>query len=337
MYKIIFCNDGVMRVRKDYDNYCYPFMSLQKFQNKDDSTFIINNLKKTVIFEDKLTVFTFLKCLEPWVKTFEKITNVNISEYISECRKPSTIDETLSYITIKYITEISPEVEFEDNELDDLSNPLEWINLKHKKRLSGKWSIDSYYNVTGHSLGNHEHYCIDHTPFNKLANLPVYLDMQQYLYIDSFHLKEFKLNNEIKLFGSIPLNGNTLVLGPKFHTLYDVINGFFHWIPSSTSTRDDFVNKLLTIKNNIEFEVDSHNKVNKEGENPKVIISEHAFDDLIENSSLENNYWDEFKIFDRQINKVFKIGEVVEAKCPEERFLNTIIEPNQKTNPTEFL
>lgn len=345
-YDIYFCNDGILRAKYTDKSPMIPLKFIQKELEQSDLTFWVRWWENNVYFEKGLTLGKFLICLEPWTKFWSEITLKNIGAYIAEVRKPYDIsknkEKPLSWIGISYYTEIDPDVEFKKDDDDLLDRDFgAWLNSPKESKLTGDWNIHSSYRVSGFIDGEEEQYSIDFTPMNELANLPIFLNNKQLLYVSDWRMKKF-FDNKDPLFAENPFgvvslerNGHEVRFfeGEKYHKMRDVIEGFFWWMYAEPSTRDDFSEDLKDALNEIKDtkEIDENIKEKEssvessEDKKMEVRIAPGAFDSLIAKSEREKDFWqDLLSVATKNNDVVLKIGLTAKAEPPESRYFGYI-------------
>lgn len=335
---LYFCKDGIMRSKGLDKQPLIPIKTIQTIMEEDDLTFWFGNWNAYVKFEKGLTLNKFLQNLEPWVDFFSKYTHVNISEYIKESKKPTLVNDDKSeidWISIQYITDIDSAIEYEKSpsEREDL---LSWINEPKNRRLTGKWEVDAHYKVTGYKYGEEEHYSIDHTPFNKMANCEIVLDPNNYVIFSNYNYKSHFEKDLVRedAYGFVNYGKSKVLLGNKEHRLKDVVEAFFWWLPATTERRDNFVNHLIELKTLVDSDLrelknEKEEEVTEDNEETnkkmKIHFAEGAFDSLVEDSEHQYDYWTSmFEAAKKDKTAVLKLGEFIEQPNPEVRMFNTI-------------
>lgn len=389
-FTIYFCADGILRAKFSDNKPMIPLKFLQNESGKDDFQFWVCWWKNPVLFEDGLTFGKFLICLEPWSQFWSDMTDINLKSYFTELRKPLIVNNNhnpeidnrqFDWVNIVYRSELEPTTEYlkEEQEIEDLQ---EWFNSPKTQRLTGKWSLQSSYVINGFHIGEAEHYSINYTPLNELANVPLYLAKDHQITISDFDLKRI-LGSKAEFFKKNTFGVNTVVskgfknkkyeikflIEEKRHTLREMIEGFFHWMYREPATRDDFIETLKEIKDNLTLEPDvlsqssdiettqdnfehtsnviAINSKNISSENNhelsqdidnaglEIKVAPGAFSPLVESLERDNDYWEEMiSNAAKDPNVILKIGQVTLAEQPENRIFNLIIDPNDpKANP----
>jgi len=354
-FQLYFCADGILRAKFSDDKPMIPVKFI--YDNSDfaenDFKFWTRWWKYNVYFEEGLTVGKFLSCLEPWAEFWGDITGKDVREYIKEACHPviikkSTSDKlSLDWVGLFYYNKIEAEIEYFDEDDNFFEKDInEWINKPQNARLTGKWNIYSGYNLSGFINGKKEEYCIDHTPMNKLYNIPFILSDKQILYFnnlqfvnDNFNIKTDHVLDK-NAFGVCEINNIRFVVGKKYHTMRNVIEGFFFGMHQTPSHRQDFLRQLKNINDEIKQTEKDLNKNDRNTEitnnkkSIKINITPNAFNPIITKIERDAEYWEHMLKLARYDNVVLRIGKINLAKEPENRFLNYIIDHNDKlANP----
>jgi len=369
-FKIYFCNDGVMRAKFSEDKPMIPVKFLQKNSpnSENDFKFWCHWWESNVYFEDGMTIGKFLLCLEPWAEFWSDLTGKRVDEYIKEVRKPFVIKEEkekpMDWVGLFYYGESEADLEYKHDDEDDnfMKDINKWLNEEKNIRLTGQWNIHGAYKLSGFVTGEQEHYCIDYTPMNELANTPFFLSPRQWLCFPDWHIKRV-LGNETNhifkddAFGICLVEGMRFMIGEKTHSLRGVVEGFFWWMHSNPTRRQEFVDDLKDRKDSLEeldfeeneevesnvismFKNEETTEVGGEEKKLKVKVVPGAFDSMIESFSREKEYWEtmlELAKLDDEV--VLKIGKTSLAVEPENRLFRNIVDPEDKLanpQPTEY-
>lgn len=272
-FSIYFCNDGILRVKLSTDSPAIPMTFIQKNSSLNDFKFWVKWWNNYVFFEEGLTVAKFLLCLEPWAEFWSDMINIDILAYIDEVKKPILINEqhdSIDWIEISYCHELTPNVNHGEMDLDDLEN---WFNSPKNTNLTGKWNFSSYYKTSGFKLNLEEHYAIDFIPLYKLANVPLVLNDKQFIYIhDNYMDKIIGKNKFLKpnAFGVCKKNNIKFLTGEKYHTVKNVIGGFFLHFDYSPKSRD----QTIEIIQESLASITEHSNRNNLTKNKENIVSE---------------------------------------------------------------
>lgn len=263
-FRIYFCADGILRASFSKEKPMIPLKFLQEngSQKDNDLRFWVKWWESYVVFEEGLTVGKFLQCLEPWSEFWQDITGKDVGAYAKEARTPLSVEDTsegLDWVSLSYNTEVCPNVDYhEDSEAKADESFEDWLNAPMKKRLTGMWDIHSSYKLSGFTKGENEQYCIDYSPMNRLANLPFVLSQKHVLHISQFKLKRYFKNTNDAIFkddafGICSLHeGKTQYLvGEREHRMREVVEGFFWWLPGNPTKRKNFIDRVLSQKDEI--------------------------------------------------------------------------------------
>lgn len=177
-YEIIFCSDGILRFKYTEKSKMFPAKFIQEKIQKTDMSFWFEFWNNNTFFEKDLTIGNFLKCLEPWQDFLSQFTGKKVNEYILESKKLVNIKEKdfkLDWISLNYITEINPKIEYEKSSIEEMKNFEKWLNTPKDRKLTGYFDIDSFYKLTGYKIGEQEQYCVEYSSMSDLKNIPFVL------------------------------------------------------------------------------------------------------------------------------------------------------------------
>ncbi len=364
-FDIYFCNDGILRARYTDSYPMVPLSFIQTEEKLSDLSFWVRWWENTVYFEEGLTVSKFLMCLEPWKKFWSEITLKDVSAYIEEARKPTLVSKQetkLDWIDLSYYTEVDPRKEFLDTEEDEELMKRDftaWINSEKNSRLTGDWEIHSAYKVTGYILNEDEHYSIDYSPMNELANIPIVLNDKHIMIFSGWKFNNFFDENPVFKEGAFGIsylnnNPNQYLLGKKYHRMRDVVEGFFWWLCYSPISRNDFVDSLKDSLNEIKelreeqdndkvislYDVKNKKESDKDSEKLKVEVAPGAFSSMISQFERDKDYWNNLLKKAKKESVILKIGEPKKTIPLENRIYNHVIKEDVDVNfypkPTEF-
>lgn len=227
--KIIFCNDGVLRIPNIDNKYYIALYYLQNIDNQDDALFWGKYGKHSVTFEDGLTLSNFFKCLEPWKDYLTKILDKDFLSYLSEIRKPSSIDSSIVQINFEKNLELFPEIIYPEAELEkpELTNNCIFKQFLEVKALSEDGSQKTIY----------------HQKLNLFSNTPIFLNKNSKFIFDEFFTSKYNksqhiLNDEAnQVHKELSLPYSYLNIKVDF-SLNEVVEGFFKNLDFSTEQRD---------------------------------------------------------------------------------------------------
>jgi hypothetical protein len=366
-FQLYFCADGILRAKLNDNKPMIPLKFLQENSSTKDNDFRFwaRWWESSTYFESGLTVGKFLSCLEPWGEFWSDFTGKDVVEYIKESRRPTVVkdnedgEDPLSWVGLSYYTEVNPSIEYGDE--DSIENMLEdlddWFNRAKKTRLTGEWEMYGSYKLSGYVEGKDEQYSIDYTPMNKLANLPFILNDKQVLYFCNWKMPQILGEGKEHFFKEDAFglcktkDGFTqFLIGEKYHNIRDIVEGFFWWFHATPTSRNDFMEDLLSRKmvyeDSIEIDLDEEEEKesnvvslfgkeieypedaveNTESDKKKVVVASNAFSPIVEKLSRESQYWEDMlEIASKENEVVLKIGKTEEAKVPEKRIFGHII------------
>jgi hypothetical protein len=309
-FDIYFCADGILRAKFNDNKPMIPIKFLQDNGNYkgNDFRFWACWWECNTYFEADLTVGKFLSCLEPWGEFWSDFIGKDIISYIKESRHPIAVidkehdEKPLTWVSLAYHTDLSPISEYLDNEsFDDiLEENKELLNQPRLlSRLTGEWEIYSSYKVSGFAEGQEEQYSIDFSPMNKLVNLPIVLSDKHVLYFSNWKLNQILGSSKDQFFQENAFG------------LCSIKDGFTKFvIGNKTHNIRDIVKGFF-----LRLQSSSTNRNNS--------------------VDAQQGYWEEMleKAY-RQNNVILKIGKTKEAKAPEKRVFNYIInDDNDPAHP----
>lgn len=298
--KIIFCNDGVLRTPNIDNKYYIALYYLQNIDNQDDLSFWGKYSKYSVIFENGLTLSNFLKCIEPWQEFLSKKLNKDISSYLIEIRKPSSIDESIINITFERNLELFPQIVYPEDESE-------------KPYLTNNCIFQQGLAIKAVSQDNSEK-TIYHQKLNLFSNTPIFLNKTSKFIFDEFFTAKYSKSQHILNDEAIQVNKESslpysyLNINTDF-SLSEVVEGFFQNFDYSTTERDQRNEEILGAIN--------ETLANSNYSQKQMILIE---DLLLEQRELskelinDNLTEDIFKKALKNDNNIIRIGTIEEAK-----------------------
>lgn len=180
-------------------------------------------------FEDGLTLSNFFKCLEPWKDYLTKILDKDFLSYLSEIRKPSSIDSSIVQINFEKNLELFPEIIYPEAELEkpELTNNCIFKQFLEVKALFEDGSQKTIY----------------HQKLNLFSNTPIFLNKNSKFIFDEFFTSKYNksqhiLNDEAnQVHKELSLPYSYLNIKVDF-SLNEVVEGFFKNLDFSTEQRD---------------------------------------------------------------------------------------------------
>lgn len=382
-YIICFCADGVLRAKYSDSTPMLPMQFIQKNSEyaENDLRYWVENWDNIVLFEEGLTISSFLFCLEPWVNFWSDLTRINIKEYLKEVRKPAIVkDNDQSWISLAYYTEYNLFSSYEEDENDDQlfeEDMNAWFDAPRLTSLSSKWDISSGYSVSHYQLGKDQNVAMEHTSFNEIANVKLILVEDHKVMFHDLGIRQYFGDKDDQLFQQDAFGINTLnhhvplkfLVGRKYHTMREVVEGFFNWMYKDPVTRDKLAEDLTEVANYALEEIIADNSIEVENNNVVSLFKENHVNNNIttlvpnatvinmidhkketkenqltgairednENMSEEDIFWN--TMLNRAkttTNTVLKIGLFKEGLPPENRMYDEIIDPNdEKANPQD--
>jgi hypothetical protein len=336
-FDLYFCNDGVLRAKISDKKPLLPLSFIQAKSEKSDLRFWSYWWGCNTYFEDGLTIATFLECLEPWKDFWGEFIGKDIGAYIKEARKPIIVKEknSIDWIGLSFKTEISPDISYEREGNEDL---LAWINSDKKIKFNGDWEVDGYYQLSGYKNGYVEHYSVDSMAMNEIANIPLYLNNKQFIYVSDYKIEDLLSEDKVLLnktgFGIREIKNENpdkksfkYIRANKESSFRDIVEGFFWWFASNPIRREEFNED---IKKSIEECDWFNNRIDKEDVNKEIIskveIAPNAFSGIIKETNRKTDYWEEMIELAKQENIMLKIGKYSSVGFPENRIFANIVQ-----------
>lgn len=359
-FTLVFCADGHLRVRNG-KNPLVPLKTFQEESGRNDLAFMASWWEEPLIFEQGLTIGTFLNGLAPWADFWSDFLQKDVGAYIAESKKPVPVekDRDLWYAMLSYVVEY--DVDFRSNKtMADFDSFTDYLNDDTPPTILPFWSSGSGYRLSGYKKGEIEQYSIDHSPMNELAHMPLVLNHYEILVSSDFMLNKHGLKKQtlvnpkaIGLRKTSKARGKqafTYVLGERHHRLRDVVEAFFWWFARTPEGRDRFndvihesvealdreratekesteeTSKVVPISEDVEVPVNEETSDTDEPKKMKVAIAEGAFDGLIAHSKWEDELFAKALSRAKKSRATLKIGKVQEQPLPEKRVFGYIVE-----------
>lgn len=306
--KIVFCNDGVLRFQSSYDDKrLLPLASIQVALDHDPAIMILSHLDHGVLLQSGSTIGTFLLCLEPWAKEISALTDRDVQSYISEIRKPSSVENAFDRIEIRHRTHVSramvhdpcpPDVDF-----------LDWLNRPRDLKWSNTWNVDSVYDICGYCEGDDSNYSIS-TNIHKLKNVPLVINRQSLLVeSQSSAIPQKPLFQQTD--GAFTIDGRSMVavnadleVSLTFQELIATVisHGLWYNTPQGCDRHRELLEAMSerVREELIEAETDDamadealpEDEDADESSVKKVVIAPGAFDSVIQHTNREVDEWD---------------------------------------------
>ncbi|TCL06637.1 hypothetical protein [Sodalis ligni] len=332
---LIFCKDSILRFRSDYDDLtAVPLLSIQDCLEEENALFLLQYFRHRVIIEEGTTLSDMFLAIEPWAGVLAAYLDIDVRAYIDEIRKPSQVEAIFDWIGIQKVTSVHRAYQHPDiHDGEDLTSYFnrERIPTKH-------FDIEAACTANGYKNGDKEHYSIS-GDIHTIKNVPVVISDRQIL-VSYGQDKNNLLNHRHA--GVVVNNKTTYIQGGIAFSLNEVMealfnDGLFYFSPQIASHDMAKIKEMAEIIEKNEDEsreaalysgIDEEEKleaVNK----IKVEIAEGAFDPMIDHMESEQAYWQYVKsLCDSNSELPIRIGQIDEAKSPEHRFYNFIMDDN---------
>lgn len=332
MEYLVFSSDGVLRVNINEKKVSLPLSFLKEQSSMSELRFMSYWLSKKVLFEEGLTIGTFLICLEPFKKYLNEYLDKDIASYIVESKKLISIDQRLNFdwVTLTHNSTISEQGEYAKTTDSKSSDIIGLFNQVNKERmLKNKWKMYNSYMVSAYKHGESESYSICNYAMQKIQHIPLFLDNDSRIIINQKDIKNTEQGKSLlnpEAFGVITqvLDGDyniEYLLIDKEHTWKDVIEGFFKFFNKDIPSRE-LENEMFEDLSNEEQE----NKDEIEDEEVvKLVIHGGYFNQVMQEVEQQNQLWDNLVKTASAQQEIIKIGKIKEGVLPEKKLFGQSI------------
>lgn len=357
-FNIYFCNDGILRGQLNESSPKIPIFYLQNKLNLNDLNFWSSWGKYKTSFEEGLTIKTFIDCLEPWQDFLSHFLNVDMRSYIEESRKENcdvnlkkVNQPNLSWINLSYCTTIEPEIQYDKN-IDNKTDIIQWLNSPKKISLTGNWNMHGKYSLTGYKLNEIEHYSVEHTPLNELADIPLHLSKEHIIYFSDFFLNKI-LPEENGIFNENSFgvrcasdknnkddkNKLKYLKAKKEHTFFEVLHGFWDWMSYSPIQRDELNAQLEKSLKEVELLHDnlSNEEVSNIIEDSNEIESDENIESFKSDYDKKQDFWNSLVKELENKKNILRTGEIKESIPLENRVFLYLVEEKDLSTPYKKL
>lgn len=178
--KIIFCNDGVIRL----GGFKKSALSLELLQKdyaeqtgKKEEYFIMKYLNCPVSIEEGTTLRNLILSLEPWADMLSRYLDVDFKSYVKEIKK-ETFHEKLKNAWIGIGKNIRFSIDFkkEKDDFDFINGDIrDYFNreIKYTDEIEDNFSIEQDLYATYYIKGEEEHYGLS---IERVKDLPVIIN-----------------------------------------------------------------------------------------------------------------------------------------------------------------
>ena len=173
MSLLVFCRDGILRVRKGVyhraEGKHYRFdIPLAAMEERWPGMFL-SLLDTAIELEDGLDVRETLLNLEPWTREVSALTSCQFSLFLDEVRKPLAADghDDLDVVGFTYVQglEAVPEFDHDDDHVDKMFSRIPGSRLyemrPHKPVITDRLRLGGYWNCSGYKKDTVDFF--DHT------------------------------------------------------------------------------------------------------------------------------------------------------------------------------
>lgn len=342
-FQIVFCKDGVLRGKYNDNISLIPLTFVQNIHKQDDLSFWPACWDNTVLLEQEITFGMFLKCLEPWANFLGKIINRDLAGYIKESKKPLLIknQSNLDYIAIFKRNELEVAVETLRSEDDN------WLDFgkPRQKRLTGKWELNNFYNISGYKKNIEEHYGIDRIPMNEISNVPLILLNYEYLHVDQKQANKLLPGNKEfigeKTYGlkkkEIKETGYVLEYLDcnSHHVFLTMLKGIFLYFATTITDREEINKEIQCAIDKFKQDNISIERKKSKQKKYKVEVMPGAFDGILNTFKEDSSYWKDLVEIAKNDSAINVMDTKIKIGIEEEKRLYGYIVLNEK-NETEF-
>jgi hypothetical protein len=313
MEHLIFSSDGFLRARLGEGKPALPLFFLKNESNKSNINFMSYWMTKKVIFEEGLTIGSFLQNLEPFQDYLNEYLGKKISSYIKESKKLISVEKRKNFDWIALFHTYTISEEFETNQNKELL-------------LVNKWKIYENYSLAGYFYNNNEHYGIEKFSIASIQHIPLFLDKNTRVIINEKEVqgidKERRLLNK-NAFGVMSKKFHSnfelqYLLSEKEHSFREVIEGFFKNFNIDIDSR---TNEIEMLENFMEI-LEEQNKQEDMG----LKIYEGQLLQSINEMNEKESKWKNCINKANKNNILITIGKIKEGKVPENKLYGTTIE-----------
>lgn len=317
MEYLVFSSDGVLRAKLGDNKPALPLFFLKTQSKHSELRFMSYWLSQTVIFEEGLTIGSFLTNLEPFQDYLNEYLGKDISAYIKESKKLISIEQRKNF---DWITLFHNYTICEINELNEEKEPL----------LTNQWKIYENYSIAAYNYDDSEHYAVEKYAIQKIQHIPLFLDQKTRIIINEkeiLNIDQSQMLLNEQAFGVIKQEVAKdyhlkYLLSQKTHTLTQVIEGFFKYFNANISSRENEIEMLE------DFIEDLEEDTNENG--IKLKIHGGYLQQAITELEDKEKQWNNLVHKAIQENTLVKIGKITEGLVPEEKLYGTTIKENVK-------
>ncbi|WP_413735111.1 hypothetical protein ACL2XP_21065 [Sodalis sp. RH21] len=333
---LIFCKDAILRFRSDYDNLtAVPLLAVQACLDIDDHLFLLQYFRHHVIIEEGTTLSHIFLAIEPWAKVLGVYLDMNVVAYIDEIRKPSQAQSLFDWIGIQKVTSVHRAY------LHQHIKPGENFDMyfNRERTPTRRFDIEVVCTANGYKNEDKEHYSIS-GDIHAIKNVPVVASDRQIL-VSYGYEKSNLMNDDYS--GVSVKNKISYIQGEVVFLFYEVLeaifkDGLFYSSPQAANDNLETIKEMVGLIDNDgndkpeapgpEYSENTQNV--KKDKKTSFDITERAYDPILEHMQAEQESWQFIKSHcDSNSELPIRIGHVAEAKVPEYRFSNFIINENE--------
>jgi len=330
---LIFCKDGILRFRSHYDDLtAVPLLAVQESLGEDDHSFLLQYFRHHVVIEDGTTLSHVFLAIEPWAKILGIYLDMDVMAYIDEIRKPSRAEPLFDWIGLQKVTSIHRAYLHQD-----IKPGENFTNYFNRERIpTPRFDIEVAFIANGYKNKDREPYSIS-GDIHTIKNVPIMISDRQIL--ASYGYEKNKLMNDD--YTGVSVNNKVqYIQGTAVFSLHEILDaifkdGLFYASPQVANYNLEMIKKIAET-HDIDEAANRERGDDKNQDNAQESLNTHkltlemaegAFDPMIEHMQAEQDYWLYIKsLCDSNSELPIRIGHVLEAKVPEYRFLNFIID-----------
>ena len=342
---VIFCADGVLRFRSDYDSKrLLPLVAIQEVLEYSPSKTFLQTLRRKATIEKGSTLGSFLMCIAPWASEAQDFTDRNVQAYITELRKPSGEVNAFDRIEIRHRTYVRRTMVHDP--IPEGVDIFDWLNRDREIKWSNNWDVESDYDICGYTNGDPSNYSVS-TNIHSIKNVPLVFNKNSVLVEGQPkmipHTPLFNPSAEgaweIGDHNLLAVNSSTEETASFLDLLNTVIShGLWYNTPQGCIAHHDL---LMSMKEQVDEMIAGETEdapalalvddnyeapVDDEAVTKKVVVVPGAFDGMIEHSRSEGEEWELMvEAVSLTTQHVVRIGEVEEDTAPDNRLFGSIL------------
>lgn len=343
--KIVFCKDGILRFKSDYDDEkIIPMVLIQDVLENTTAKTFLQMLKRNAIVEAGSTIGSFILCLEPWAEHAKDYIDRDVVAYIKEIRKPSASENAFDKIELSKSIHIGRELDY--GKMPEDMDFIDWLNSDKDPEILNKFSIEINTGVCGYNNEDASNYSMSCTSIQEIKNVPFIINKKTHIveYCDSrTKEKGYIMNTNTE--GVHNINKMMFVETKDdnyytFESLIDAVfcDGLFYYSPSGSEHTKEILNDIVEdIKEREEAKNNENNLKENDEDNKKreIKIADGAFSSIISHSMAEKEEWLEITSKLKNNSRYpIRIGKIEEDVPEDNRLYGMILDENNNVIKT---